>query len=270
MYLTLEDADKSRMLHTKDILTISMWVAFDVLGTIHYLYQDYGAGGGIQIALYSTDYLTVNVSNSSGTSAVTFPEYVFSDNDFHHVVVSHDISTKITSATIDNGDAIQKTHTKILEWDSGSSVVVGGSSSYKLQGKLDELSVYDRELTEYEIGYLYNSGSGGQSIESSSLVLFTGEIGPWELEEGTIEITLTNMFAQWDQATISVYSPSCRWKKFKGADEDSPCFYAGGESWCDRSYARCAALGNIVNFGGSRWIPSFEGKQIWWAVDPKA
>jgi len=42
------------------------------------------------------------------------------------------------------------------------------------------------------------------------------------------------------------------------------CLYAGGETWCDRTYARCLVLGNTDNFGGFRWLPSIIDKEIWW------
>lgn len=48
------------------------------------------------------------------------------------------------------------------------------------------------------------------------------------------------------------------------------CRYAGAETWCDRSWDRCLALSNTINFGGKRWLPGLVGKQISWgqAADP--
>ncbi len=50
------------------------------------------------------------------------------------------------------------------------------------------------------------------------------------------------------------------------------CRYAGAETWCDRSWERCAALDNTINFEGCRWLPGIQGKQIWWgsSADPTA
>ena len=42
------------------------------------------------------------------------------------------------------------------------------------------------------------------------------------------------------------------------------CLYAGAETWCDRTYARCTVLGNTDNFGGFRWLPSIIDKEVWW------
>lgn len=99
------------------------------------------------------------------------------------------------------------------------------------------------------------------NIGGAAIPLFIGEIDEWSIEaDDNISITLTSQFYNWNRRTLSNYSSSCRWKRFKGQN----CRYTGPESACDRSYARCAELGNTANFGGFRWLPSIEGKEIWW------
>jgi hypothetical protein len=97
------------------------------------------------------------------------------------------------------------------------------------------------------------------------LVLFDGEIDDWRAPEGNIEITITSDLAQWHQRTARMQSSSCSWRQFKGPE----CTYNGAETWCDRSYARCEALGNAANFGGERWLPSIEDANIWWGQAPE-
>ena len=97
-------------------------------------------------------------------------------------------------------------------------------------------------------------------VGPSHITWFNGEIGEWEYGEVSVDITLTNMFARWNNKTQAAHSASCRWKQFGGTE----CTYSGVESWCDGSYTRCAALGNQDNFGGFRWLPSIEGVDIWW------
>jgi hypothetical protein len=97
-------------------------------------------------------------------------------------------------------------------------------------------------------------------IGSASVTVFEGEIDSWDLDEEKLAITVTSIFSQWSQRTLSKHSASCRWKKFKGTE----CGYSGGETWCDRTYARCVALANTANFGGFRWLPSIIDKEIWW------
>lgn len=50
--------------------------------------------------------------------------------------------------------------------------------------------------------------------------------------------------------------------------EVTECAYVGTETWCDQSYDRCAALLNMDNFGGMRFIPAIAEKEIWWGKIP--
>jgi len=57
-----------------------------------------------------------------------------------------------------------------------------------------------------------------------------------------------------------IHQATCPWI-FKDA---ATCRYAGVETWCDHSYDRCAVLNNNNNFGGFRFLPSLQNKQLWW------
>ena len=98
-----------------------------------------------------------------------------------------------------------------------------------------------------------------------SVITFQGEIDDWTLDEEHLSITVASVFQRWNQRTVSKYSPSCRWKAFKGTE----CGYSGEETVCDRSYQRCVGLGNQINFGGFRWLPSIIDKPIWWGKKPE-
>jgi hypothetical protein len=97
-------------------------------------------------------------------------------------------------------------------------------------------------------------------ISPGPVTLFQGQVDAWALDEEKVTVTVTSELARWNQRTLSKHSASCRWKAFKGTE----CTYAGGETWCDRTYARCAQLANTNNFGGFRWLPSIVDSEIWW------
>lgn len=98
-----------------------------------------------------------------------------------------------------------------------------------------------------------------------STQLFKGHLNNFDLDEVEVKITISSIFTKWSQTSYSKHSALCRWPKFKGTE----CGYSGGESTCDRSYARCVVLGNTNNFGGFRWIPKQEDKKRWWGVEGK-
>lgn len=95
---------------------------------------------------------------------------------------------------------------------------------------------------------------------ANPVTLFQGIIDGWNLDEESISFTVASELVRWSQKTLAKHSASCRWKEFKGTE----CTYAGIETWCDRSYTRCSALGNQANFGGFRWLPSIVDKELWW------
>ena len=91
--------------------------------------------------------------------------------------------------------------------------------------------------------------------------LFNGYIDDWSLDEEKVKITLASFLVKWSQKTVNRHAPSCRWKVFGDA---TTCKYSGSETWCDRTYTRCASLGNAANFGGFRWLSSMVDKEINW------
>lgn len=99
------------------------------------------------------------------------------------------------------------------------------------------------------------------SVIGTVPVFSSGEIDSWSMEaDDRISITISSQLAGWNRKTLSRHSSSCRWKVLGG----TMCGYAGTETQCDRSYTRCLELGNQANFGGFRFLPSIEGKEIWW------
>jgi len=89
---------------------------------------------------------------------------------------------------------------------------------------------------------------------------FSGTIDDWEGEEGRLRITIVGPNFAWSRRTVGRHPSSCRWRVFGGTE----CAYAGAAPFCDRSFTRCAALGNTNEFGGFRWLPSIENKELVW------
>jgi len=84
---------------------------------------------------------------------------------------------------------------------------------------------------------------------------FAGQIDGWQYleEEGCSWLSIRG---RRNHGTFGKIIPRRRYKAmcpwiFKGTE----CGYAGGETLCDRTPARCDALGMTDNFGGFRWVP---------------
>ncbi len=111
------------------------------------------------------------------------------------------------------------------------------------------------------VGFL---GADNTMIDST-IEIFRGFVSTWNLTEPKAEITLVNEFILWNKKTLRKHQASCRWAFNHPTTQNGPeCAYSGGETWCDRSYARCTALNNTDNFGGERWLPDLMEKEIYW------
>ena len=103
-----------------------------------------------------------------------------------------------------------------------------------------------------------------QPYGGASTALFYGEIDEWSLQDGELDFGIVNAYARWPQKKTSRHPSSCRWVAFK----DTDCKYSGSATTCGRTYADCQSKGNTANFGGFRWLPSIEGKEVWWGKRP--
>jgi len=105
------------------------------------------------------------------------------------------------------------------------------------------------------IGFFDNNNT----IIAQPIEVFRGLVSTWKLTEPTAEITLVNEFIFWNKKTLRKHPSACTWA-FKGKE----CTYSGSETWCDRSYARCVALGNQDNYSGYRWLLDLMEREIYW------
>jgi len=91
-----------------------------------------------------------------------------------------------------------------------------------------------------------------------------GFISDWDLSEGSVKFHLVNELIFWNKRPLRTAQASCRWP-FKG-DE---CNYTGSEIWCDQPYSRCQKIGKTDNFGGHRFLPGIQEKEVWWGRTSK-
>lgn len=118
--------------------------------------------------------------------------------------------------------------------------------------------VLDREIrnTAVSVGFAAVDGTGGVL---STATLFYGLVSTYVVDDTAVVLTLVNELALWHKKTLRQASMSCRWT-FKGPE----CGYAGGETWCDKSHERCAALANTAAFGGFRFLEDIMERKVRW------
>jgi len=213
----------------------------------------------------SPNKIVIRFEDSSGN--ISSVGYSIPDYDaWYNVVGYFDTSDNKAKLYVDGsyigaGSAINDANGSGTDMTSASVHIGGGISSRYSYCRMKQILLYDRTPSSEEITKL----SDGEFVGPGAVIVHQGEIDSWSLTEEAVRITVSDELVRWSQRTLSTYSPSCRWKKFKGTE----CKYSGSETWCDRSYDRCSALGNTDNYGGFRWLPSLEKKIIWWGQESK-
>jgi len=182
---------------------------------------------------YTTLDVPITLSVSGG------PSGVYESRGFEFESINYTLSNVMDNATIriDNLDSVL------------TSIFVGGTVEEK------EASLY--------LG-LMNTATDSTSELLGTALVFTGEVDSFELDETEVRMVIGSIFSRWSHQSFGKHSSSCRYKVFKG----NKCGYIDSHINCDRSYTRCFALDNTVNFGGFKWLPSIENKKIWWGPTP--
>lgn len=177
-----------------------------------------------------------------------------------------------------NDDDTQNVEDDDTQWKEGSDFIYSPRGfkfegvKYSIGNVVDSATIIidnrDQVMTSIFVDGVIQDNDANISIavldehgkQISIVNIFNGQSDSWTLDEGQIRLTISTDFARWARKTVSYHSSSCRWKEFKGTE----CQYSGLETWCDRSYSRCVTLVNTDNFGGFRWLPDFENRELFW------
>lgn len=189
------------------VFSISGWVYLNSLTDLQTLFSNYSGGG--------TGSNVVQLFVSAGDGSVVYSNFVVDStastakltaNAWHHVAVTHNGST--VKIYIDGALDHQAT---VAHASSTQTNFIGkrGDGYQPLNGKVDDLAIFSRELTAAEISSLYNgSGSGSMPVISS-----VGTSGGMAVPPvgSTDSFTVYVAAASVDPASVQavIYGPSC-------------------------------------------------------------
>jgi len=117
------------------------------------------------------------ISSSTKSIKVLIPEINYSDNFDHHIIMTYDGSSSATGIHIyiDNVDKvldiINDTLTTAIQNNSICSIGSMNGGIYHFNGSVDEVVIYNKELTQEEGTERWNSGSGTENPLSSGYPL---------------------------------------------------------------------------------------------------
>lgn len=162
---------------------------------------------------------------------------------------------------------------RILENDSVGSIDIGGNTYHSkliqtsaIQGSLDgnseKMDIIISDISQDFAGLIADkgdvltnttckveqvifSGDSNNSIDNP-ILLFEGLINNLKLSQTYCAFTVERPLYSYSIVSPNMtYDVNCQFK-FK----DGRCLYSGSETKCDKTLARCQALGNVTRFGG--------------------
>jgi len=139
--------------------TLSTWVSLDDTTNNQSLWDKRNPGSsGMRVLIRPGAIRDILVTWNTQNQSFSLPAGVFTDDTWHHVVVRQNAGTNTFKVVVD--DVSLGTATRTSYTASGQLLNVGrdraNTSSY-LNGRLDEYTIWDRELTNAEITTLYEA-----------------------------------------------------------------------------------------------------------------
>ena len=85
------------------------------------------------------------------------------DGQFHHIAIAVDGPNQLCTLYEDGGKHFTTSLTELGSIDPIGPLLLGGGIGVgDMQGELDEIEFFNRELSESEIQAIYNAGSAGK------------------------------------------------------------------------------------------------------------
>lgn len=99
---------------------------------------------------------------------------------------------------------------------------------------VDTENIQDKPCSIYRILLTQN-----MAIVGTPTLIFYGYTDQIPIDRMNAVIDVADELIRWQTMTPrNIHGAKCRWREFKGTE----CAYAGAETWCDRSKARCLSL----------------------------
>ena len=204
--------DSTLDLERTDTFSISTWFKISNVTASRELcgkVNSVSNGGYECFLLQTTGELRFSLRNTGGNRLLVETNNTFDDGVWHHVVFTYDGSSTAAGVTI-YVDGSSEALTTVIDALSASISVVNnfyiGSRNATANfclGNIDELSIYDEELTSGEVTAIYNSGSPNNlSLLASSSKL----ISWWRMGDEDTFPTITDNIASNDGNMLNMES----------------------------------------------------------------
>lgn len=195
-YLLASDSSNFQNL---DEFTISTWVKFDVL--------DVGFQIIVSLDSPSNEILQVRVDNNI-LSVLLYPSYTIVygnivENEWYNIIVRASSITGLFDITVNNGTTVSGTSISTIN-NNLAKLAIGGADKfptlYKVIGTIDETIIWNRILTDSEIGRINTFDYGGipQAPTGVTLDYYNNEITLNWYENTELDLSSYNIYRYYD------------------------------------------------------------------------
>jgi len=233
--------------------------------------------------LQTNDDWTPDDNNSLNTFVCTANDcahipynFALSQGTWYHYAVTFDDATDTLKLFL-NGVQVGSTTTTLQpEYDSHSVMLGAGTefetTNFHLQGKIDDVRLYNRALAASEITALAAGNHPNSSITTTTLNSALDVNGKLVLNSGTLNVSTHNMNVAGDwQRNGGVFTPNSQTVTFDGAtsqtiDTDALAFHnltvSGGTTLIETELVALSLTGNLSNGGTLRKARTVTGTGI--------
>jgi hypothetical protein len=157
------------LLNSRSAFSVSTWVNFDNLNTQNFIFYTSESGTGGNVGFYDFGNGSIYFQSDASTSAnrgYISNSGIYTTDEWVHIVMVFDGSATGNSNRLKayiQGTERTLTYDGTIPSSTGTSTAnswIGGRSSTKFSGDIDQVRVFSKALSPDEVATLWNSGSG--------------------------------------------------------------------------------------------------------------
>lgn len=141
-----------------DPFTIAIWIRRTALNSVQVILSSSSVFKFLEVLFISNNTIRVQLGNDSTITTVT-STLTIADNNFHMLIIRFDGTNQVTFNVDANQDVKTSSNSYVL--DPASEFTFGSRGGFgRFGGNMDEIIIWDAELTDAEVTEFYNNGNG--------------------------------------------------------------------------------------------------------------
>lgn len=161
-YLSITDAAQTGLDFGTGAFSYSLWLKRGVTGATERILakDDAALGYGYTIIFLSNNTLRSSANSSAGTQQTATSGTITDTTTFHHIVFTRGATNGVRIYIDGSADVTEASSNYDVSTDDPFALGARVGDASRFTGVIDEVGIWNRELTSTEVTELYNSGDG--------------------------------------------------------------------------------------------------------------